>query len=97
MTFRDDRDALQGASGRLVAESRRLRDVSSQLLAAIDAIHQLELEARRLAIGTREFYRVSAEVTALSRDVSRLAGEQERAAAGLPPRDTMIEDLERQD
>src|SRR5215208_2101136 len=97
MTFRDDRDALQDASRGLIADSRRLRDISAELLAAIDAIRQLEIRARTLAIGTPEFNRVSGEITARSRDLFRLAGEQEQTAERLPPRDTTIEDLERQD
>ncbi len=92
---RRDGDAnLQSDSDMVRAEGRALRDVSRRLLDQIEEIRHLELQARTLAIGTPEFERVSAQITARSREIFGLAGEQEQAAAALSPRDVTIEQLD---
>jgi len=74
-----------------------LRDISTQLLSEIEALRELEREARKVAMGTPEFRQLSAEIAARSRKVFHLATEQADVAQDLPAQDATIEDLEKRD
>jgi hypothetical protein len=77
-----------------LVDSRGLRDVSRRLLEHVDRLRRLEQESRVVAIGSPEFVRLSREVAAASRKVSRLAGEQLAVGVALSPRATTIEELD---
>ena len=98
MGERDDRrDEVEPPGNRNVADNLTLRDISTRLLSEIDAIRELEREARKVAMGTPEFRQLSAEIAARSRNVFHLANEQAEVAQELPPQDETIEDLEKRD
>src|SRR5215208_1185119 len=85
---------LFDASTRVRRESERLRAVSDQIIAAVDALRDLELRARKVPVGSAEFERLSNEIAAASRDVFRMAGEQSVLASEYEPADATIDDAD---
>jgi hypothetical protein len=94
VTRRNDTNDLLSHGQDVIAQSRQLRDLSKQLLGQIDELRRLELESRTAAIGSPEFMRLSADITALSRDVFRLSSEQETAGQALAPQPATLEELD---
>jgi hypothetical protein len=84
------------ASGDDASMSERddLRGISNRLIAHIADLHALEQRSRAVPIGSAELARLSAGVTALSRDILRLAAEQESVGRRLSQQPTTIEQLD---
>jgi hypothetical protein len=59
--------------------ARELRKDSDALLQAVRELQDLELEKRRQEISTPEFHETAREITERSRDVFRIAADEERA------------------
>jgi hypothetical protein len=90
----DPTDQLFDASERLLADSRQLRGVSRQVLDHINELRDLEQRSRRVRVGSTEFVDLSREITTLSRDVFRLAVEQETAGRSIPEQSRTLEELD---
>lgn len=101
MPTRDDGDEaadLVRDSGQLVEEGRRLRSLSDRLIAEIDTLKHLELEARRAGVGSPEFERLSREMTRRARGVFEMSVEQADLAVAVEPQEMTVEDVDpRQD
>lgn len=54
----------------------------------------METEKRKQAISTPEFHRLAADITAKSRDVFRIASEQEAIGDETPHADVSIDDVD---
>jgi hypothetical protein len=71
-----------------------LHGISNRLVAHIGDLHALERQSRTVPIGSPEFVRLSADVTALARDVLRLSAEQATVARGVGPEPATIDELD---
>lgn len=71
-----------------------LRAISNRLLVHISDLQEVERQSRTVPIGSPELARLSARVTALSRDVARLAVEQEEVARLLAAQPTTIDAMD---
>lgn len=89
----DLQDPLRLASDGEPASAPDLRDVSDRLLVEISRIRHLELESRRVPIGSPDFVRLSGEIATRSQSVFRLSREQEAMARGVAAQATTINDL----
>jgi hypothetical protein len=74
---------------------RKLRDRSAEILEAIDDLHQMETEKRRQPISTPQFHRLAEDITRKSRDVFRIAIDQEEIGDEAQRGEQSIEDIER--
>ena len=73
-----------------------LTEHSDRILDAIAELHRLEVEKRTKEISTPEFHRLAEEITAKSREVFRIAAEQERLGEAAPQGSESIDDLDRE-
>jgi hypothetical protein len=74
--------------------ARELRKDSDALLQAVRELHDLELEKRREEISTPEFHDKAREITDRSRDVFRIAADEERAGDEIEsPQDMTTDDV----
>jgi hypothetical protein len=78
-----------------VDPKRELADESALLLGAIDQLHDMEAEKRTRPISTPGFHRLAEEITVKSRDVFRVATEEERKGDESPRGDETIDDVAR--
>jgi hypothetical protein len=77
------------------APAREVRRNSDALLEAVRELHDLEREKRAQEISTPEFHATAREITERSREVFRLAAEEERAGDEIDsPQDMTTEDVE---
>jgi hypothetical protein len=98
----DRRPSTRAARARVIVETgktdaapaKEFRRSSDALLEAVRALHDLERERRAQEVSTPEFQAMAREITERSREVFRLAAEEELAANELDsPQDTTTEDL----
>jgi hypothetical protein len=76
------------------AASQEVRQSSDALLDAIRKLHDLEREKRTQELSTPEFHAMAREITERSREVFRLAAEEERAGDEVDtPQDRTTEDI----
>jgi hypothetical protein len=74
--------------------TRELRKDSDALLKAVRKLHDLEVEKRREEISTPEFHEKAREITDRSRDVFRIAADEERAGDEIEsPQDKTTDDV----
>jgi hypothetical protein len=78
-----------------VDPKRTLSDQSSRILDAIEDLHDMEREKRTRPISTPGFHRLAEEITEKSREVFRIAAEQERTGDESPRGEETIEDIDR--
>jgi hypothetical protein len=74
---------------------RELRDRSAQILGAIDDLHQMETEKRRQPISTPQFHHLAEDITRKSRDVFRIAIDQEEIGDKAQRGEQSIEEIDR--
>jgi hypothetical protein len=71
-----------------------VRRDSDALLEAVRTLHDLEREKRRQQMSSPEFHDMAREITARSREVFRVAADEERAGDELDsPLDATTEDI----
>jgi hypothetical protein len=76
------------------AAARDVRKASDALLDAVRELQDLEREKRAEEFSTPEFHAKAREITELSREVFRLAAEEERAGNEIEsPEDGTTEDV----
>jgi hypothetical protein len=90
----DSNDPLVRVSNDEPARAPDVRDVSDRLLAEISRIRHLELESRKVHIGSCDFLRMSEEVAVRSRSVFRLSHQQYALARALAPQAATINEPE---
>ena len=90
----DPTNQLFEASERLLYDSRRLREISKRMLQHIRNLHELERQSRSVPVGSPEFVRLSADITALSRQVFSLAAEQELAGGRIPAQSRTLDEMD---
>lgn len=78
-----------------VDPKRALSDESSRILDAIDDLRDMEREKRTRPISTPGFHRLAEDITEKSREVFRIAVEQERTGDESPRGEETIEDIDR--
>ena len=61
------------------AAAREVRRDSDALLEAVRELHDLEREKRKQKVSTPEFHDAAREITDRSRDIFRIAADEERA------------------
>ena len=71
-----------------------LRDVSGHILAELDVLRQLEVESRKVPVGSPEFRRISAEIEARSRAIFGMTREQRSLAEAVPPEGRALDDAD---
>jgi hypothetical protein len=77
------------------APAREVRRNSDALLEAVRALHDLEREKRAQEVSTPAFHAMAREITERSREVFRLAAEEERAGDEVDtPQGATTEDIE---
>ena len=76
---------------------RELSGESARILEAIDELHDMEVEKRQRPISTPEFHRLAEAITDKSRDVFRIAIDQEEAGNESPRGEETIEDVDRRE
>jgi hypothetical protein len=69
---------------------------SARILKEIDDLRSMETEKRTQPISTPEFHRLAEDITAKSRDVFRIAAEQEGIGEEAPTGTVTIEDVDRE-
>jgi len=74
---------------------RELTDRSAQILGAIDDLHQMETEKRSQPISTPRFHRMAEDITRKSREVFRIAIDQEEIGDQAQRGEQSIEDIDR--
>jgi hypothetical protein len=74
---------------------RKLSERSAQILGAIDDLHQMETEKRRQPISTPQFHRLAEDISRKSRDVFRIAIDQEAIGDEAQRGEQSIEDIDR--
>jgi hypothetical protein len=75
---------------------RELTGQSARILDAIDELRDIEVEKRKKPISTPEFHRLAEEVTHKSRDVFRIAVDEELTGDQAPRGEEAIDDLDRE-
>jgi hypothetical protein len=70
---------------------------SAEILNAIDDLHDMEVRKRERPISTPEFHDLAEDITAKSREVFRIAVEQEDVGEEAPSGDESINDVARQE
>ena len=90
-------EALPADSNRLFEEGRQLRNLSDRLIAEIEALRQLEMDARQVPVGSPEFERLSHAIAARARGVYRMTGEQETLAGDVQEQAWTINDVAAED
>ena len=75
--------------------AREVRKDSDALLEAIRKLHDLEREKRSQELSSPEFHQMAHEITQQSREVFRLAAEEEKAGSEVesPQQDRTTEDI----
>jgi hypothetical protein len=68
----------------MAEEKRKLADRSNRLLAALRRLRDIEKVKRQTPISTPAFHRLAEEVEQTSREIFRLAREQERLGDEIP-------------
>jgi hypothetical protein len=74
----------------------QLSDRSDQILDAIEELHEMESAKREVPISTPTFHRLAEQITAKSRDVFRIARDQEAVGEEAPTGDETIQDVARE-
>jgi hypothetical protein len=87
-------DALTADSERVRLTSEDLRALSKRLLAEIQTLRELELESRKMRVGSREFALVSAEIEARAKMIFRMASEQRTMAEVVPPENESLAEMD---
>ena len=83
-----------GTDGTDEAAAREVRKDSDALLDAVRELHELEREKRAQQLSSPEFHAMARAITERSREVFRLAAEEERAGNELDEtRDDTTEDI----
>jgi hypothetical protein len=74
--------------------AREVRNDSDALLQAVRELHELEREKRGEQMSSPEFHEMAREITDRSRNVFRIAADEERAGDEIEsPRDNTIDDV----
>jgi hypothetical protein len=77
-----------------VVPAREVRNDSDALLEAVRELHELEREKRGQKMSSPEFHDMAREITDRSRDVFRIAADEERAGDELDsPQDRTTDDV----
>lgn len=76
---------------------RELTRHSNEMLAAIDDLHGMESERRRLPISTPGFHRLADDITARSREVFRMARDEADEVDAIPTGTETIDDIAEED
>jgi hypothetical protein len=78
-----------------VEPAREVRNDSDALLQAVRELHELEREKRGEQMSSPEFHDMAREITDKSRNVFRIAADEERAGDEIesPPEKTTIDDV----
>jgi hypothetical protein len=74
---------------------RELTDRSAQILGAIDDLRRMETEKRSQPISTPRFHRLAEDITRTSREVFRIAIDQEEIGDQAQRGEQSIEDIDR--
>ena len=74
---------------------RAITRASNRLLRAVDELKVLEKDRRDETISTPPFHRLAADVKAKSREIFRMADDQEALADRIPTQDRSIEETDR--
>jgi hypothetical protein len=83
-----------GTDGTDEKPAREVRKDSDALLDALREIHDLEREKRAQQLSTPEFHAMARQITERSREVFRIAAEEEKAGDEVEsPRDETTEDI----
>jgi hypothetical protein len=86
--------AIVGIDETDAGPASELRKDSDALLQAARELHDLELEKRRQEISTPEFHDKAHEITVRSRDVFRIAADEERVGDEIEsPQHTTTDDV----
>jgi hypothetical protein len=90
-------ERLSHASDATRRTAHELRHLSDRIVAALDELKHLEIESRKVRVGSAEFELLSAEIAARAKAIFALVNEEQSLGDSMPRTEVSIEDFDDED